>query len=141
MHSTVCDTANELLYPGDREGDWACDCKPGYIYHPLSNKCWESHRRGPCSESQLLILNKNNKVPECQYNVCPEQDLVFFKNSCYKLGSLEPCSQEHGPRPIMLTVDATTMELTCSDLHSVKCDNNICCLGSKREVGHNCIKV
>ena len=136
----MCDSPNELLYPGDVEGDWACDCKPGYIYHPLTNKCWESHKRGPCGENQMLVLNKNNKIPLCLYNGC-QQNFVHFKNACYQLGSLDPCLQEHGPRPIMLIVDATTLELTCSDLHSIKCDRNDCCLGGKRETKLNCTKI
>lgn len=140
MHSNVCDLENELLYPGDRVGDWACDCKPGYIYHPLTNKCWESHKKGPCNDGQILTLSKISRVPECQRNDCAE-NYVLYKNTCHELSSLGPCPQEQGPRPLMLIVDATTMELTCSDLHSVNCDLNDCCLGGKRPIGQNCIKV
>lgn len=135
----MCDKATELLYPGDQIGDWACDCKPGYLYHPLTSKCWESHRKGPCGDGQILTSSKDSKVPECQRNRCTV-NYVYYKDACYQLGSLNPCPQEQGPRPIMLTVDATTLELVCSDSHSIKCDLNDCCLGGKGPIGQNCNK-
>lgn len=131
----MCDKATELLYPGDIFDDWACDCKPGYLYHPLTSKCWESHRKGPCAEGHILTSIKDSRVPECQRNHC-NVNFVYYKNSCYQLGSSDPCPVGYGPRPLILTVDATTLELVCSDLHSLKCDLIGCCIGE-----HNCVKL
>lgn len=108
---------NELLYPGDQLDDWICDCSPGHLFHPATDKCYSAYRKGPCSEGSYLILPKDKAIPECQINPCERDGNVRVRNECYSLGQPGPC-----PFPELsnvLGVNTTTLELACVSLSVV----------------------
>ncbi|XP_031617858.1 uncharacterized protein LOC116337432 [Contarinia nasturtii] len=101
----------EFLYPGDQEDDWVCDCRPGYIYHPSTNKCYAAYTKGPCNDQQFLVLERPNVIPECQYNQCQDKH-VLYKGACHQLNTAGPCpSQTLGN---VLEIDETSLKIGCS---------------------------
>jgi len=132
----------ELLYPGDNEGDWVCDCKPGFLHSPQFGtrnvSCFEAWTYGPCSTKELYVLN-NSSVPECILNEC-QVGQVYYQDGCYPLNAEDACIKfkEFIGRKVLLTVDSTTLKLTCSDeANRYNCKNN-CCIGSKRYIDNVC---
>lgn len=105
-----CDE-NEYLYPGDQKDDWVCDCKPGYIYYPETNKCYLIYTRGPCKAGQYLILPQGRAIPQCYPNYCQKEGHVRFQNQCYELNQPGPC-----PLPELgnvVAVNVTTLKVQC----------------------------
>ena len=35
-------------------GKLECECSVGFVYHPLTNKCYKSHTQGPCLEGNVI---------------------------------------------------------------------------------------
>jgi len=104
----------ELLYPGDNVGDWACDCRPAFLYYPKTSKCYAAYSQGPCRLNEILILPKSKVIPICERNQCGTGK-VLYNNICSKLDSHDSCQQPSANvRTHRLFVNATTMELGCS---------------------------
>jgi len=82
---------NEYFYPGDQNNDWVCDCKPGHIYYPKTDRCYGAYRQGPCRPNEFLMIADGQYVPECIPNRCNKDGLVSFKNGCYSLDTPGPC--------------------------------------------------
>lgn len=79
---------NEILYPGDHENDWVCDCKPTYVYHPETQQCYQMYTRGYCPSGKIIYIEPKGKHPECVPNQCADGK-VRFMNVCAVL------NQEH----------------------------------------------
>ncbi|KAJ8944531.1 hypothetical protein NQ318_009694 [Aromia moschata] len=131
---------NQLLYPGDQEHDWICDCGPGYVYYPTKDACFEAYRKGPCPGKQHLIVRNGSVIPECMLNPC-EDGFAMYNGKCYELG------KPNGPcRPInegggIFDVNATTLEVEClkgTDRLSLFSLPNKCSPGSKRDSNGKC---
>lgn len=102
----------EVYYPGDQGDDWVCDCRPGYIYHPLTSQCYAAFTKGPCRDSEYLILPKTSVIPECIQNPCKKDNYVLFNNGCHQLDKPGPC-----PVPELdnvIGVNETTLEIICT---------------------------
>jgi len=130
---------NELLYPGDNEGDWTCDCKPGFLHYPQTGFCYEAHTQGPCKRDEVLVLASNARIPECVRNSC-DHGLVRFDENCYPLHSDEGCKKFNAfiGRKVLLVPNPTTASLVCADEDFFyECVKN-CCVGSKREFRNIC---
>ncbi|KAM3962509.1 uncharacterized protein ACR2FA_003415 [Aphomia sociella] len=112
---TVCPD-NELYYPGDQKDDWICDCRPGYIYHPGTDRCWPAFQRGPCSSGNYLVLPENSVIPVCQVNPCKVDHYVEWNGRCELLGTTRPCDNLF-PIPAALGVNATTLVVNCEKLN------------------------
>ncbi|KAJ2953268.1 hypothetical protein O0L34_g848 [Tuta absoluta] len=107
---------NELYYPGDQKDDWICDCRPAYIYHPPSDKCWSAFKKGPCTDGNYLVLPSESVIPVCVKNPCVVDDFVQWNGKCERLGSIKPC--EHlFPIAAALGVNATTLVVGCVRLN------------------------
>lgn len=81
---------NEILYPGDQESDWVCDCKPTYVYHPPSRQCYQLFTKAFCEDGFMVTLpNPDTKQPECVPNHCfkPNVTMVPFQNTCVELNA------------------------------------------------------
>ncbi|KAF5295361.1 hypothetical protein FQR65_LT01551 [Abscondita terminalis] len=131
---------NQLLFPGDQQHDWICDCGPGYIYYPPKDGCFSAYKRGPCEEEQYLILPPKKVIPECRSNPCKTDGFVRFNGKCYELGKTggpcKPASEGGGE----LGVNATTLELQCletngEELSLINFPPN-CPKGSRRGATH-----
>lgn len=72
---------NEILYPGDQESDWVCDCKPTYVYHPPTRQCYQLFTQAYCNDGQIVILEQGAKHPKCVRNQCPVNK-VWFEDEC-----------------------------------------------------------
>uniref|UniRef100_A0A2M4BZ36 Putative secreted protein n=1 Tax=Anopheles marajoara TaxID=58244 RepID=A0A2M4BZ36_9DIPT len=70
---------DEIFYPGDHENDWVCDCKPTYIYHPSSQRCYQLYTKGNCESGQMVYIEPNGKYPRCVRNECPDGQVMFMK--------------------------------------------------------------
>ncbi|XP_059614294.1 uncharacterized protein LOC132260283 isoform X2 [Phlebotomus argentipes] len=142
---------NEYLYPGDHADEWVCDCKPGFIYHPDTSKCYLVYRQGPCQPRQMLVLPKGKAIPECVENPCREDGKVRFHNACYDLHKAGPCILPELTN--VVDVNVTTLELQCQklsvDLSNRFSDDEIkqyevqgevpaCPKGSKRQINGKC---
>lgn len=101
----------ELFYPGDQLDDWVCDCRPGHLYFPLSNRCFAAYTRGPCDLGRILVLQPNSVLPICVVNSCKNEHEVFFRNACYRLNTPGPCSLPE--LATVVTVNPTTLRVEC----------------------------
>lgn len=84
----------------------------GYIYHPLTSQCYAAFTKGPCRESEYLILPKTSVIPECIQNPCRRVNFVLFNNACHQLDKPGPC-----PVPELdnvIGVNETTLEIICT---------------------------
>ncbi|KAG5670961.1 hypothetical protein PVAND_001190 [Polypedilum vanderplanki] len=137
-----CNEASELLYPGDNERDWVCDCKPAYLYMPTLQKCFMAYSKGPCSDDYFLYKDENSSIPKCVLNPCKRDGYVYFQNRCYALNGEEGCENYKKliGRKVILTVDPTTLQLQCRDEDDkFKCENS-CCKGGLRDSIGKCDK-
>lgn len=88
-----------------------CDCKPGHIYYPKTDRCYSAYRQGPCEASQYLMIAPGQYIPECLPNHCITDGLITFKNKCYLLNASGPC--ELAELTYVVAVNETTLELDC----------------------------
>lgn len=114
---------NEILYPGDQESDWVCDCKPTYIYHPPTRTCYEMYTQGYCKEGFMVFLARGAKKPECIRNSCYRSDSqaswVRFRDYCVQLNEFHfNCTV--GQLKQFVGVNETTHELDCMNDTGVK---------------------
>ncbi|XP_055550173.1 fibrillin-2-like [Wyeomyia smithii] len=114
---------NEILYPGDQDSDWVCDCKPTYVFHPPTRKCYEMYTQGYCENGFMIKLALNAKKPECIPNSCvsddPKVSMVMFKGTCVVLNNYDPRC-EIGQLKRFVGVNETTHELECINITGVK---------------------
>jgi hypothetical protein len=105
---------NMLLYPGDSyKSSWVCDCRPLHVYFPKIDSCHKVFSRGPCPERYCVYLPINETVPICVANPCTQSNYVFYKDNCYKLGTIgRPCLQDE-----QLSINKTTFQLDCQKKH------------------------
>lgn len=131
---------NQLLYPGDQEADWICDCSPGHVYHPPTDECYAILRKGPCKMGEHLIMPKPEYMPKCKRNPCNEGS-ALYNGQCYKLNA------EGGPcKPVVeaggiFDINPATLEADCIDGHDwITNSNNLskCPIGSKRDNINRC---
>lgn len=115
---------NEILYPGDQDSDWVCDCKPTYVYHPPTRKCYQMYTQGYCPEGTMIFMRLDAKHPECVANRCATERAVpeprvFFNGSCVTLnGRHDGC--EYGQLHRVIGIDEKTNELACVNLTEIK---------------------
>ncbi|XP_058839888.1 uncharacterized protein LOC131695417 isoform X1 [Topomyia yanbarensis] len=115
---------NEILYPGDQERDWVCDCKPTYVYHPPTRQCYEMYTQGYCENGTMIYLAPKAKHPDCIPNQCynpryPNGSLVFYNGSCVLLNEYHP-SCNIGQLRQVVGINETTHELGCLNISGVK---------------------
>ncbi|XP_014371870.2 uncharacterized protein LOC106721446 [Papilio machaon] len=140
---SVC-PENELYYPGDHKTDWICDCRPGYLYHPATDRCWLAYQRGPCSEGQYLVLPKSSVLPICEINPCISDDTVMYNGNCTTLGDMRPCGLSYPAKVVW--INATTIKVDCVKVYvDNRFSSNIeeevfalCPPGCKRSVNLQC---
>ncbi|XP_057337621.1 uncharacterized protein LOC130675788 [Microplitis mediator] len=101
---------NMLLYPGaGNKSVWICDCRPRFLYFPLSHRCHEAYRQGPCDKGEYVVLPSDDVVPKCKVNPCGEDGLVNYNGVCYYLRTKGgPCAPDG-----VLGVNETTYEIQC----------------------------
>lgn len=114
---------NEILYPGDQDSDWVCDCKPTYVYHPPTRKCYQMYTQGYCPEGTMISLKIDAKHPECIPNQCANSNVpepkVLFNNTCVTLNEKhEYC--KYGELHRVIGIDENTNELACVNLTEIK---------------------
>lgn len=103
-----------LIFLGDNNGDWACDCRPAYIYYPQTLRCYEAYTQGPCKQNEILKLPQGKFVPVCERNTC-NVGQIRYENVCGKLGGYEACKQpSKGAKSFLLKVNPTTLQLNCT---------------------------
>uniref|UniRef100_A0A182VZM2 Dimethyladenosine transferase 2, mitochondrial n=1 Tax=Anopheles minimus TaxID=112268 RepID=A0A182VZM2_9DIPT len=104
---------NEILYPGDHENDWVCDCKPTYVYHPQTKQCYQMYTRGYCPSRQIVYIEPNGKNPVCLPNQCQDGE-VYFVNKCVEL------NKEHD---ICVLANIKLVVGINEDTHQLECIN------------------
>lgn len=114
-----CDK-NEILYPGDQESDWVCDCKPTFIYHPPTRECYQLFTQGYCEGNAMLILRKGAKHAECVPNRCHQAgaQMVEFEGECVQLNQYNDKCQ-HIDLKQLIGVREDTNELGCINISDV----------------------
>ncbi|XP_053698232.1 uncharacterized protein LOC128745226 [Sabethes cyaneus] len=114
---------NEILYPGDQESDWVCDCKPTYVYHPPTRKCYEMYTQGYCENGFMIYLAQGAKKPECIRNDCyrpdPKISWVMYNGTCVQLNEYHR-GCDVGKLKQFVGVNETTHELDCMNITGVK---------------------
>lgn len=103
-----------MLYPGDQKDDWVCDCLPGHVFYPDTDKCYPLYTKGPCRDSQYLALPRKRSIPDCIANPCRQENKVPFRGRCHVLYQPGPC-----PTPelsYVVGVNVTTLNLDCIKL-------------------------
>lgn len=113
---------NEILYPGDQESDWVCDCKPTFVYHPKTRKCYEMYTQGYCDNGMMIHLKPGAKYADCILNQCPNGDnnlpQVLYNGRCVALNQYhDGC--KFGEIQRVVGVDEKTHELACLDISVV----------------------
>lgn len=115
---------NEILYPGDQDSDWVCDCKPTFVYHPPTRKCYQMYTQGYCPERTMIYLAPEAKHPECINNPCASannvpEPRVFFNQTCVTLNA-NHAGCIFGQLNRVIGIDEKTNELACVNLTKVK---------------------
>uniref|UniRef100_A0AAG5CY12 DUF4789 domain-containing protein n=1 Tax=Anopheles atroparvus TaxID=41427 RepID=A0AAG5CY12_ANOAO len=105
---------NEILYPGDHDSDWVCDCKPGFVYYPKHDACYDLYTQGFCQAGEYVDLERPSMLVKCTNNTCAEANKVPFRGRCVVLGrhDSEVCPKVKRIRYIV-GVNTTTLELDC----------------------------
>ncbi|KXJ81421.1 uncharacterized protein LOC109402443 [Aedes albopictus] len=130
---------NEILYPGDQESDWVCDCRPAHVYHPGSGGCHPLYTRAYCAEDEYVEIKPGAKLPQCTKNIC-ENGLVPFNNgTCVKLHSNNKgvCPQIDHVK-FLVVVNETTLQLDCAAEGPVKLNWKV---GNRYNQEHPNVKV
>uniref|UniRef100_A0AAG5CWU2 DUF4789 domain-containing protein n=1 Tax=Anopheles atroparvus TaxID=41427 RepID=A0AAG5CWU2_ANOAO len=110
---------DEILYPGDHETDWVCDCKPTYVYHAASQKCYQMYTKGFCDPGKILYIAPNGKVPECIDNRCGDGK-VAFKNDCVVLNKEHHiCYIPELKLKMVVGINEETHNLECINISAV----------------------
>lgn len=111
---------NEILYPGDQESDWVCDCKPTFIYHPPTKQCHQLFTQGYCKGKTMLILKIDAKQPECVPNRChrADVDMVEYEGECVKLNDYHDKCRHHDLKQL-IGVREDTNQLGCVNISDV----------------------
>lgn len=134
---------------GDNAGDWVCDCRPTYVYYPLTVRCYKAFSQGPCKQNEILVLPKSKSIPVCERNTC-DAGKVKFNNKCATLESSDVCKQPSKDRVThRLYVSATNLQLECSfstesrgseliDEEEGIYESNDCFTGGKRAQENSC---
>ncbi|KAH8311246.1 hypothetical protein KR044_005208, partial [Drosophila immigrans] len=108
----------QLLYPGDQENDWICDCAPAAVYHPDTDACYPAYRQGPCKTGEILVLYKEKVIPECVVNRCQQDGHFMINDKCYQFGnsnmSSNPCPKKE--YTFVLGVNPKTLMVDCVQL-------------------------
>ncbi|BFF92757.1 uncharacterized protein DMAD_10742 [Drosophila madeirensis] len=111
---------HQLLYPGDQQLDWVCDCAPATLYYPETDACYPAYRQGPCELGQMLVLYKEKIIPECVRNPCNTDGHFMIRDTCYEFGNTKhegnPCPFKEytyvlGVNPINLMVDCVKLSV------------------------------
>jgi len=79
-----------------------------------SFKCYEIGKRGPCSDGDVLVLNKDSDcwAPHCIYNGGCEEEDFLYEGECYNSSSARiPCERK-GHKNHLLVADSFG-NLTC----------------------------
>ncbi|KAK9731788.1 protein of unknown function (DUF4789) [Popillia japonica] len=139
---SVC-PENHLLYPGNQQTDWICDCAPGYVYYAEKDGCFAVYRQGPCDDGYYLILREGEFRPKCEINPCGKDGIVRYRNICHELEkSGGPCQRESETEPIgVLTVVKSTLKLRCVSSSiplSLIVVPNSCPPGTRRSNSNDC---
>ncbi|XP_060648322.1 uncharacterized protein LOC133837353 [Drosophila sulfurigaster albostrigata] len=110
----------QLLYPGDQQNDWICDCAPAALYYPETDACYPAYRQGPCKVGEILVLYKEKVIPECVNNPCQQDGHFMIRDKCYEFGnsnhSSNPCPFKEytfvlGVNPKTLMVDCVQLSM------------------------------
>uniref|UniRef100_A0A2M4BY53 Putative secreted protein n=1 Tax=Anopheles marajoara TaxID=58244 RepID=A0A2M4BY53_9DIPT len=104
---------NEILYPGDHESDWVCDCRPGHIYYPQMNKCYPLFKQGFCNPGEYVDVMRPSMIVNCTKNVCPGQNMVPYDGNCVELNRHNRICKRVNRVYWVIGVNATTLELGC----------------------------
>uniref|UniRef100_A0A182R0A9 DUF4789 domain-containing protein n=1 Tax=Anopheles farauti TaxID=69004 RepID=A0A182R0A9_9DIPT len=105
---------NEILYPGDHDNDWVCDCKPGYVYSPREDSCYPLFERGFCQPGEYVDLARPSMIVQCTKNVCQGKgELVPYKGQCVHLHRNNKLCPTKGNIRLVIGVNITTLELDC----------------------------
>ena len=115
---------------GDNEGDWTCDCKPGFLLDPATVKCHAAFSRGPCSKDYILVLTGvQNSIPQCIKNECRFGE-VLYDGNCYPLNHEEACKKFSSilKRHVLLVANpSNSSSLICADENFIyECAENCC---------------
>ncbi|XP_011646152.1 uncharacterized protein LOC105432874 [Pogonomyrmex barbatus] len=135
---------NMLLYPGSGSKDaWVCDCRPRFLYFPLTDSCHEAYRQGPCPSKNYVVLPKDEVVPRCVENPCLEDGVVPYNGTCYPLRTIGgPCAPTG-----VLGVNETTFQLECIPVNTAPFQilttipQGMCPPGSRRSMVGTCSRI
>lgn len=83
----------------------------GFIYYPVTNKCYSAYRQGPCSAGQYLVLPPRKVIPECVQNPCRNDGKVPFRSSCHELDKTGPCQLPE--LATVVGINETTLLIDC----------------------------
>ncbi|XP_035896307.1 uncharacterized protein LOC118516458 [Anopheles stephensi] len=108
---------NEILYPGDHENDWVCDCKPTYVYHPQTQQCYQMYTKGYCPAGNVIYIEPKGKTPVCLPNQCPD-GTVRFMNVCAVLNKEHALCHLANLR-MVVGINEDTHELECVNISDV----------------------
>lgn len=85
----------------------------GFVYYSKNHQCYEPFRKGPCGDSEYLILVKDSESDaECYPNPCARENFVPFANGCYELNKPGPC--QHAALSSVIGVNETTLQIFCT---------------------------
>uniref|UniRef100_A0A182NRT6 DUF4789 domain-containing protein n=1 Tax=Anopheles dirus TaxID=7168 RepID=A0A182NRT6_9DIPT len=107
-----CST-NEILYPGDHDNDWVCDCRPGYVYSPQEDTCYPLFERGFCQQGEYVDLARPSMIVKCTKNVCTKKGDVPYKDQCVQLHRNNFLCPKQGNVRLVIGVNVNTLQLDC----------------------------
>ncbi|XP_053679526.1 uncharacterized protein LOC128730501 [Anopheles nili] len=109
---------DEILYPGDHEHDWVCDCKPTYIYDTRQQKCYQMYTQGSCQSGSVMYIEPKGKTAVCIENPCPDGKVQF-------MGECAVLNEEHrlcllANIKLVVGINEDTHQLECVNISGVQ---------------------
>lgn len=85
-----------------------CDCVPGYVYFPATEKCFEPYTQAICKPNELFAppVDPKNYDPKCVENQCTKG--IWFEGECQRIALIS--------EPDLCSLDNTK----CEDRHELR---------------------
>lgn len=89
-------TVNGENIPAEKALSIVKCAKQGFLYSDFDQQCWEPLSQGPCSKSELFVLNKESLTGTCLFhnNVECDSEQIWNGTSCLEQYMDESCKGE-----------------------------------------------
>ncbi|KAL0272807.1 UNVERIFIED_CONTAM: hypothetical protein PYX00_005642 [Menopon gallinae] len=71
-------------------------CRQNEVFWPITNECFPKYSRGPCPEGQLITVNKDTLIAECQCSKLGPLSKYYWPptKTCHQFYTKGPCLEK-----------------------------------------------